>query len=172
MPSLTKPKRLDNVLIEDTRILFRNFTGRPTPFKPAGGERSFCVIIPPELVPRLESEGWNLKRTKVREDGEEPEVYLQVNVNYDKGRPPRVVMVTPHGKIDLGPGEVETVDVADIKTVDVLLNPYSWEVRGNTGVSAYLKSMFFTVNQDELEDKYSEMQMASPKADIYNDEED
>jgi hypothetical protein len=48
------------------------------------------------------------------------------------------------------------LDYADIKTIDVMLNPYEWEVNGNTGVKAYLKTAFVTLNEDELELKYAE----------------
>ena len=50
------------------------------------------------------------------------------------------------------------VDLADMKNVDVLINPFEWNVNGNTGVKAYLKSIFITLNEDELELKYAHLE--------------
>lgn len=161
----------ENVLIEDARIIFRNFAGREQQFNSAG-DRNFCVLLEPDLASRMEQEGWNVKRLRAREEGDEPQPYLQVTVNYAKGRPPRCVMITSRGRVDLGADEVEIFDWADIKKVDLILNPYSWEVSGKKGIKAYLKSIFVTLNEDELELKYSDVQEASPRATVHADEED
>lgn len=150
----------DTLLMEDAQILFRNFAGAEKTFNSAG-DRNFCVLLNPRLADKLRAEGWNVKTLKAREEGEEPQPYLQVAVNYKKGRPPRCVMITSRGRTDLGADEVEIFDWADIKKVDLILNPYPWDVNGNKGVKAYLKSIFVTLNEDELELKYADVQDAS-----------
>ena len=92
-------------------------------------------------------------------DGEEDEsdqAYLAVSVNFN-GRPPRVVMITSRGRTDLDEESVDVLDWVDIKSVDMIVRPYEWSVNGKSGVKAYLKSMFVTVDEDELELKYSEV---------------
>lgn len=145
----------DNLVIENARIMFRNFAGREQPYN-SEGDRNFVVFLDTNLADRLKNDGWNVKQLRPREEDDEPQQYLQVSVNYNKGRPPRVVVVTSKTRTDLGADEVEMLDYADLKTVDLVLNPYSWEVNGNKGIKAYLKTGFFTINEDELELKYAE----------------
>jgi hypothetical protein len=150
------PQR-ESVFIEDARIFFRNFEGRKREYN-AEGERNFCVAIPPKMLKQFEKDGWNIKYSKRKlDEGEEPEAYIEVKVNYDTGRPPRVVLITSRGSEDLGMREVGMIDVADIKTVDVSINPYFWDVNGNKGVKAYLKSIFVTLNEDYLDLKYADI---------------
>lgn len=158
MPTSTEtpPPKPDNIMIEDARILFRNFGGRENPPFNAAGDRNFCLILPPDMVEPMREDGWNIKQLKSREEGDEPESYVQVAVNYDKGRPPRVVLITSKNRIELGAGEIEMLDYADIKTLDLVLNPYPWALRGNKGIKAYLKTAYVTINEDELELKYAE----------------
>lgn len=144
----------DNLIVEDATIMFRNFAGREQQFNNEG-DRNFCLFLDPKLADKLRKEGWNVKELRPREEGDEPQAYIQVAVNYKKGRPPRVVLISSQGRVDLGADEVEILDYADIKQIDVILNPYSWEVSGNKGIKAYLKSAFVTINEDELELKYA-----------------
>ena len=144
----------DNLVIEDARVMFRNFAGREQAFN-SEGDRNFCVFLDPPLANRLSEEGWNVKHLRPREEEDERQAYLQVSVNYAKGRPPRVVLISSKGRTELGAEEVPMLDFADLKTADVVLNPYNWEVNGNKGIKAYLKSGFFTINEDELELKYA-----------------
>jgi hypothetical protein len=51
------------------------------------------------------------------------------------------------------------LDWADITNVDMIIRPFSWEVQGKTGIKAYLKSIFVTIQEDALEIKYSEISL-------------
>lgn len=150
-----------DLLIENAHIMFRNFGGRVQQFN-SEGDRNFCVFLEPEQAANLKEEGWNIKYLRPKDDGDEPQAYMQVSVNYDKGRPPRVVIITSKGRLDLGAGEVEMLDYAEIKSADVIINPYEWDVNGNKGIKAYLKEAFVTLNESELELKYSDVQDANP----------
>lgn len=151
----------DNLMIENAHVMFRNFAGREQPFN-SEGDRNFCIFLEAGQAEDLKSKGWNVKTLRVREEEDEPQSYVQVAVNYKKGRPPRVVMITSRGRLDLGADEVEMLDYADIKNIDVILNPYEWEVNNNKGVKAYLKSAFVTINEDALDLKYADVQDANP----------
>lgn len=153
--------QLEKHMIENAHVIFRNFAGREMTFN-SEGDRNFCILLDSKVADDLKSQGWNIKYLRAREEGDEPQAYIQVAVNYKKGRPPRVVIITSRGRLDLGADEVEMLDYADIKNVDVIINPYPWEVNGNKGVKAYLKSAFVTINEDELELKYSDVQDARP----------
>jgi len=151
----------ETVVIENARIIFRNFAGKEGKYN-REGDRNFAVLLDTEDAKDMESRDWNIKWLEPREEGDEPQAYLSVSVSY-KQRPPRIVMITSRGRTPLSEDEVELLDWADIKTIDMILNPYSWAVSGKTGVKAYLRSMFVTIAEDALELKYADLEDAAPR---------
>ena len=157
------------VLIEDAKILFRNFAGLEGQYNRAG-DRNFHVILPPQLAADMERDGWNVKYLKPRDEDQQPDAHVQVSVSY-KGRPPTIVMITDRWdpelqdfrqmRVTLPEELVELVDYADIAKADLILNPYPWNVSGKSGIKAYLKSLFITIRQDELERKYASIEEVS-----------
>lgn len=137
----------------DARILFRNFAGEERQFN-SEGDRNFSLVLEPERAQRLLAEGWRVKQLKPREEGEEGDYHLKVKLNYKKGQPPKVVMITSRGKTDLGADEVAMLDAADIKKVDVVVNGWHSDMAGG-GYSGFLKTMYVTINEDELEMLYA-----------------
>jgi len=152
------PKDDKTVIMENVRIIFRNFAGREGMYNREGA-RNFCVLLDHDTAKAMAEDGWNVKFLKPRDEDEEEQPYLQVSVNF-KGRPPRVVMITSRGRNTLEEEQVELLDYVDIKTVDLIVNPYEWEVSGKTGVKAYLKSLFVTIEEDALELKYNDIDEA------------
>lgn len=148
----------NTVLMEGVRIIFRNFGGKEGQYN-REGDRNFAVLLDDDTANAMADDGWNVKWLKPREDEEDEasQAYLQVSLNFEKGRPPRVVMITTRGRTNLGVEEVELLDWADIINVDLIVRPYSWEVSGKTGIKAYLQSIYVTIEEDELEKKYAEM---------------
>jgi len=148
----------NTVLMEGVRIIFRNFQGKEGQYNRAG-DRNFGVILPSEVAAAMLADGWNVKYLKPREDDEDGEEipWLAVSVNFDKGRPPKIMMITDRGRTAMDESTVDMLDWADIKNVDLIVRPYTWEVSGRTGIKAYLQSMYVTIEEDELERKYAEM---------------
>lgn len=144
-------------MVEDAQIIFRNFEGKEGPYN-RPGDRNFAVILSPEMAETLLADGWNVKVMEPREEGDEPTPYISVAVNFDI-RPPRVVMLTSTSRTNLNEETVGTLDWADIKTADLICRAYEWTVNGKSGTKAYLKSLFVTIEEDELERKYA---MADP----------
>ena len=144
----------NNLTIENARILFRNFSGKEARFNPEG-QRNFCVIIPDEdLATKLVSDGWNVKRLRAREEGDQEQAYLKVKVRFEN-RPPKVVLISSSGKTTLTEETIGMLDWADISNVDLIINPYTYDVNGKSGITAYLKTMYVTKKEDEFEKKYS-----------------
>jgi len=106
-------KNVPNIIIENARIIFRNFRGEESKYNRAGN-RNFCVIIEDsEQAEKLSNDGWNVRLLAPRDD-------------------------------------------AEIRNVDLTIRPYSWEVNGKTGIKAYLKTMYVTIEEDEFAEKYAE----------------
>jgi hypothetical protein len=151
--------RDNTILMEEVRIIFRNFTGRAGKYNKEG-EKNFAVLIDDTMANTLSQDGWNVKWLKPRDDDEDdtpPQAYLPVTVEYMKGIPPRCVMITSRGRTNLSADTVEILDGVDIKTVDMILNPYPWAVNGKSGITAYLKSLYVTIEEDALELKYADL---------------
>ena len=157
-------KNMESLVVNDARILFRNFAGKEGKFNPAGN-RNFCLVIDDTKVAKdLEEDGWNVKYLTPRDPGEEPKPYLSVKVNYSQN-PPKIYMMS--GKFMDASGKVRfrnhtlmdedtiaSLDYAEIENVDIVVNPYQWEVNGRTGVKAYVKTMYVTIADDPFADKY------------------
>ena len=143
----------ENLIIENAKIIFKNFSGEATQYNRAGA-RNFCVIIDDkDQAAKLIEDGWNLKLMKPRDPDETPDYYLQVTVSYTNV-PPQVYQVTSKSKVLLSEETIGGLDYADIDTVDLVINPYHWEVNGKTGIKAYLGTGYFTIREDAFAAKY------------------
>lgn len=147
---------LDNIIIEDAKIFWKNLSGAPDKFNSQGGNRTFCVWIPSlEDAQALLDIGWPIKYSQPRDEQEDPRPYLKVKATYGKV-PPNIYICNKHNKTLLDSSTVGIIDNAEIKRVDVEIRPYCYEnIAGKSGISAYVKTMYVTIQDDPFADRYT-----------------
>lgn len=161
---------LAHVEMEGAELIFRNFEGREGQYNQPGN-RNFCVLLDDETAEAMTKDGWNVKRLKPRDDEPVGAAYIQVAV-YFKKFPPKIILITSRGRTTLSEDEVDILDWIDIKHVDLVLNPRQWNMNGNSGVKAYLKSLYITQDEDSFERKYSNIpEIGQGPAEIENPSE-
>lgn len=150
-------KFISESTINDAELIFRNFAGEARKFNPAG-QRNFCIKLPDDVAEQMTRDGWTgVKHLAPKEEGDTPQAFIKVKVNYGSARPPRAVLVTSRNKTSLGEREIDMFDVADIKKVDVRISPFRREDpdTGDVTVTAYLKTIYLTINEDDLDLMYA-----------------
>lgn len=155
-------EEIGNLTIENAHVLFANFEGREGAFN-REGDRNFCIKLDEDLAVRMAHDGWNVKRLKPRDESPDGEPYVQVSVGF-KYRHPRMVLITSKGRVTLDEDQCPVMDHLDVRNWDVIVRPYKWDVNGKTGIKAYLKSIFVTIEEDELDLKYADVPDALPSA--------
>lgn len=153
-----------NLIIENVEILpagFRNFSGKPGTYN-AEGDRNFCIVIPEQLVPAMERDGWNVKELSGVDENDPPKHFIRVKVRFNSNRPPKIVMISSSGKTMLDEESVDVLDWTDILSADISINPYETEYHGSPHVTGYLKSLYVTIDEDDLEKKYADVPEGDP----------
>ena len=150
-------KVVNNIKIKGAKLIFKNFQGKKSDYNEEGN-RNFGVLLEDRLAEALENDGWNVKRLRPKED--DPEQYRQpwlpVKVRFDP-YPPVAVLINSRGKVKLDEESIDQLDWSVIADCDLIIRPYNYPARNGrpAGVSAYLKTIYVTISEDEFEEKYA-----------------
>lgn len=146
----------DEITVENARLIFRNFAGAEKLYNNKG-DRNFHVVLDPEMGEALLAAGWNVKKKDPREEGEPPFYHMKVKVNFDGPRPPRIFLVTlsTNSRTQIDEELVGMMDWGEFDSIDLKISPYNYNINGKQGVTAYLKSMYAVLHEDDLDKKYA-----------------
>lgn len=141
--------------IDDARIIFRNFEGRGDKYN-REGDRNFALVIPNEdIKDELVDRGWNVRVKPPRDVDDSPFMYLPVKVKFND-RGPAAYLVTGNKENRLDEESIGILDDIDIRSVDLDIRPYDWEVNGKEGRTAYLQSICVTQEIDRFAARFAE----------------
>ena len=160
---------IPDLVVYGARIIYRNFEGREVKL-PDGrvinekGNRNVCLIIPPDILDNVREVGWNIKPKKKKSEDEEDLFYLPIKANYHKSDDgnrvfgPIASLITSRGQTRLTEETIGQLDWARIKNVDICVRGKFWppsRISPEGCVAAYLKSIYVTIQEDALEEKYA-----------------
>lgn len=145
----------ENLSIGNAKIIFRNFRGEGNDYNMEGNRNFSVVIDDPKVADNLKKEGWNIKPLRSRDPEDDPAFHLPVAVRFDKF-PPVIWSIKSGRKVQMNEKNVQELDYADIKNIDLIIRPSNWERNGKSGVKAYLRTMYVEIEQDEFAAKYED----------------
>lgn len=151
----------ERIIIENARIApakFRNFSGMETMYNKKG-DRNFVLFLDNDKARELEAVGAPVTWKPDRYNEGEMRAQMKVHVKYtdrmgNRLIPPNVVLVTSRGQTKLDEETIGMLDTAEIAKCDLILNIYSYTSPMGSGNSAALRTMYVTLEEDELANKY------------------
>lgn len=171
-------KRVNNELkLEGVRLIWRNFRGEKALFN-ENGKRKFAIPLDEDLALELRDIGWNIRdnsKKRLEDPSKELLYHLDVTVKLDGRVPPRMFIVGKKWSeerqeeisirtlVDDDNVPASVLDFAPLDYVDLILRPFNYDVNGNQGVVAYLKTLFAFLRADELETKYAHIPIEGPE---------
>lgn len=146
---------IPDLSFEHAEVWYCNFAGVAKQFN-REGDRNFEVRFKDlELAQTLMDDGWNVKIVPPAEGSDlQPYAKLKVTVEFDR-KPAHIFMVEDGELVPLGPDSVACLDYADIENIDLVIRPRYWEGAGKSGIKAYLRTAYVTLERDAFHDKYA-----------------
>ena len=146
---------VNNINIEGAIVIWKNFSGERDKFNP--GKRGFSVVIDDAVMAdELRNEGWNVKDRPLQEGADPSEQEWTLPVKLNMNRYTQVWLIVGNHKTLLDENTVAQLDVVDFVNCDISIRPYEWEMGGRTGITAYVDSMYVTIRENKLAEKYDD----------------
>lgn len=161
-----------NLNVENAVMIFKNFGGNETRVNPAGGKRTFNIVLSDEYAEKLAGLGWNVKAKEVRDQHTDGETtltvswdnyqmqykdsfdyamfYTEIVVNEKSEYPPKIYKVSEFDgekSMTLVPPEQwGRLDTMELINVDLVIHPYvhGRSIANPDAKKGYLKTMYAT----------------------------
>lgn len=124
--------------VDNAKIRFKNFEGRGSKFNHEGDRNFVWIIEDQELADMVAAEGYSV-RQKETLDGDQY-WQLKVAVKFNQFGPDIWIENHRGQRVKMEPETVKELDDIYFGRFDMDIRPYDWEVQGDKGRSAYLKS--------------------------------
>ena len=151
----------DILMIDDARIIFRNFSGETSQYN-REGKRKFSVVIPDEAIAEQlkghvneDGASWNVKIKPPRDVDDTPLMFLDVNVRFNQYGP-AVYLVSDGVQRPLNEESVGILDKISIEKCDMDIRPFDNVTSGKAYRTAYLQS----IKVYQRENRYDRFAMA------------
>lgn len=149
-----------NLVIEDAKFVYKpNFEGREETYNEEG-DRYFNVRIPDNILASVEADNWNVKWTKPKVEGVEPEPYIIVAIGF-KYRPPVITIIQDGRPTDLSEQNAGIVDSLQFEKIDMVIRGRAWENASGCGIKAWLQTFVGVVEMDDIQRKYAHLRETS-----------
>ena len=147
--------------LEDCEIVSRNFEGaevkRNGRIMNNAGMRNFLLLLDPDAAQEMEAAGWRVKYFAKREDEDEAQAFIKVNVSY-RNTPPIVHYISDKVDTRLDEDRIKILDDVNIEMLDIRLNGSArQDDDGTWRKTAYLDEMWATVTPDRFASKYANL---------------
>ena len=143
-------------------IWWRNMQGNATQVSPAGN-RSFAIALDDDLAQELSDEGWTCIAFRPRDKNDPDSPILprfKIKMYLNSPNPPRIYIASSDGKrrtqVDESYLDDQNIDKRGIDWCDIAVNPYNWNVRGDSGCTAYLSEITIKLEEGAFDYKYVE----------------
>lgn len=159
-----------NLNVEGAGLIYKNFSGKPTVVNPAGGKRTFSLVLTKEIADKLSSTGWNVKVKEVRDQPVEGEktitvswddyiahyqnvfdhalIYTEIVVREESEYPPKIYKVSEfNGEKTMAlvpPDQWYRMDESELMNIDLVVHPYTHgrSIANPDAKKGYLKTMY------------------------------
>ena len=159
-----------NLNVESAAVIYKNFSGKPTMVNPAGGKRTFSLVLSREYAEKLNNMGWNVKVKEVRDQVVEGErtrtvglneylanyqndfdhalMYTEIVVNENSEYPPKIYKVSEfNGEKTMAmvpPDQWYRLDESELSNLDISIHPYTHgrSLANPDAKKGYLKTMY------------------------------
>ena len=157
----------EKITIYGAKLCFRNFSGKPSEYN-AEGDRNACIILNDEQAEELAQAGWPVKVRPPREDHEDEGNFnfMKFKVKYgaNPNLHPKIYRIVNGKQVLMTERTLGALDYDVIENVDVRLRPFNYKPGK---CSAYVDTMYVTVEDDPLAAKYA----TEPVADFIDSDE-
>ena len=156
--SFTEDREL---VVENAVIMWTNFGGNPTKYNPAGGRRTFDLVMTERIAIMLDADGWNIKTIRGKTE-DDPTMYVtEIAVN-PRSNMSVYLCEEVNGKkyrYRVKPEDLAVLDTYQYSDVALLIHPYVHGRENSAGstIKGYLRQMnLVRMNEDYFRDRYQE----------------
>ena len=165
--TIEKSGRVETLMVEGAGQMdilpgaFRNFRGEKRKYNDEG-KRNFnlALNLDTDALDELAATGLKIKELPPRDEeyGDQPLRFVKVNVAYGGQQPPNLYLVNGKKMKELNQNELALLDGARFTNVDLVIRTYH---RDEETTTLYLQKGYFTIEQDPISAKYSELEMTA-----------